>query len=136
MPGSEARLCCCAAALLAWLALADAQAQEFRSAGSASAPAQRELMIGGQPSPEPKLQRCIEVMIGSDREFGCLNQQLKREVDQVNPLFNVAPIDARSPDVRVGNVNEAALRQQYGSNFGRSAYPFRPPRPVFSNPRR
>ncbi len=75
-------------------------------------------------------------MIGSDREFGCLNQQLKREVDQVNPLFNVAPIDARSPDVRVGNVNEAALRQQYGSNFGRSAYPFRPPRPVFSNPRR
>jgi hypothetical protein len=90
---------------------------------------QRETMIGGAPS-QP-FQRCIEVEIGGDQQFGCLNQQLKREVDRVTGTPNIPPLDARSPDVRVGNVNEAAVRQQYGPNYGRSVVPFRPiPIPV------
>ena len=96
----------------------------------------RETIIGGGPPPPPKFQRCIEVEIGGDRELGCLNQQLKREVERANPSLNLPPLDARSPDVRVGNVNEAAVRQQYGSNYGRSVHPFRPPPPVFTVPRR
>jgi hypothetical protein len=98
--------------------------------------APRETIIGGSPSPLPKYERCIEVEIGGDRAFGCLNQQLKREVDRVNPSFNMPPLDARSSDLRVGNVNEAAVRQQYGSNYGRSVYPFRPPPLIYAPPRR
>jgi hypothetical protein len=93
-------------------------------------------IIGGGPA-SSTVERCVDVQIGGDRAFGCLNEKLRREVDKVNPSLNLPPIDARSPDVRVGNANEAAIRQQYGSNYGRSAFPYRPP-PIPTNvlPRR
>jgi hypothetical protein len=96
--------------------------------------APREVTIGGQAPSEQRFQRCVDVEIGGDHALNCLNQQLKREVERVNPTLNVPPLDARSSDVRVGNVNEAAIRQQYGSNYGRSVIPFRPPPPVFGVP--
>jgi hypothetical protein len=109
-----------------------AQAPGGSTPPSAERPA---TIIGGGPSPAPTFERCVEVEIGSDRAFGCLNQKLRREVDRVNPSLNLPPLDARSADVRVGNVNEAAVRQQYGSNYGRSAVPFRPPVPAMVLPR-
>jgi hypothetical protein len=118
-----------AGALLAILTSAAAQAP---GAGQATAP--HEITIGGQSPPGPNSQQCVDVQIGGDQAFGCLNQQLKREVERVNPPLNVPPLDARSPDVRVGNVNEAAVRQQYGSNYGRSVIPFRPPSAGFVLP--
>jgi hypothetical protein len=117
--------------LLACLQLAAAQSP----APSAQPPSeQHEAIIGGQPPPPPNFQQCIEVEIGGDRAFGCLNQQLKRQVERVNPSLNLPPLDARSSDVRVGNVNEAAIRQQYGPNYGRSVIPFRPPSAAFATP--
>lgn len=89
-------------------------------------PAERQgTIIGGGPR-TTNFERCLDVQIGNEGAFGCLNQKLRREVDKVNPSLNLPPVDARSSDVRVGNVNEAAVRQQYGSNYGRSAIPFRP----------
>jgi hypothetical protein len=104
--------------------------------GPTNPPAERRegTIIGGQP-PTSTFERCVDVQIGSDGAFGCLNQKLRREVDKVNPSI-LPPIDARSPDVRVGNVNEAAVRQQYGSNYGRSVIPYRPPIPANVLPRR
>jgi hypothetical protein len=117
--------------LLAFMQLAAAQSP----APPVQKPSEpRETIIGGQPPPAPNAQQCIEVEIGGDRAFGCLNQQLKRQVERVNPSLNLPPLDARSLDVRVGNVNEAAIRQQYGSNYGRSVVPFRPPSAVFAIP--
>ena len=108
------------------------------SGGDAGPPVGRReaTIIGGSPRPAPTLERCVDVEIGGDRALGCLNQKLKREVDRVNPSINLPPLDARSSDLRVGNVNEAAVRQQYGSNYGRSAVPFRPPAAVYALPRR
>jgi hypothetical protein len=105
--------------------------------GGSTAPwaERRETIIGGRPS-APTFERCVEVEIGSHSAFGCLNQKLRREVDRVNPSINLPPIDARSADIRVGNVNEAAVRQQYGSSYGRSAIPFRPPASTYVLPRR
>lgn len=103
---------------------------------SSSAPSEkRGTIIGGGPPPAPTFERCVDVEIGGDKAFGCLNQKLKREVDRTNPPINLPPIDAHSPDVRVGNVNEAAVRQQYGSNYGRSVIPFRPAPPILALPR-
>lgn len=104
--------------------------------GTAPGAERRETIIGGQSSPAQSFERCVDVEIGGASAFGCLNQKLRREVDRVNPSLNLPPIDARSPDVRVGNVNEAAVRQQYGANYGRSAIPFRPSVPAFVLPRR
>lgn len=92
-----------------------------------SAPPQQGVMIGGTPSQSQSFERCVDVQVGGENAFGCLNEKLKREVNRVNPSINAPPLDARSPDVRVGNVNEAAIREQYGSNYGRSAFPYRPP---------
>jgi hypothetical protein len=108
-----------------------ARAQDSSSARSEK----RETIIGGGQPPAPTFERCVDVEIGGDKAFGCLNQKLKREVDRTNPPINLPPIDAHSPDVRVGNVNEAAVRQQYGSNYGRSVIPFRPAAPILALPR-
>ena len=71
-------------------------------------------------------ESCVEVEIAGEKSFSCLNQQMKREVDRANPAVNIAPLDARSPDTRIGVVNVPAVRQQYGKNFGTSVIPFRP----------
>jgi len=79
----------------------------------------------GGPNPTAR-ESCVEVEIAGEKSFSCLNQQMKREVERVNPALNIAPLDARSPDTRIGIVNVPAVRQQYGKNFGTSVIPFRP----------
>lgn len=98
---------------------------------TASAPSQPGVRIGGAPPQRPDFERCVDVQIGGENAFGCLNDKLKREVDRVNPSMNVPPLDARSADVHVGNANEAAVREQYGSNYGKSVFPFRPAAPSY-----
>ena len=113
-----------AAGLFAMVGTGDAQSPGPGPIDLAPPPRQGTI-IGGQPG--PGFERCVDVQIGNEGAFGCLNQKLRREVDKVSPSLNLPPVDTRSPDVRVGNVNEAAVRQQYGSNYGRSAIPYRPP---------
>lgn len=93
-----------------------------------------EIRIGGDAPTNLTHQSCVEVEIGGSKAFNCLNEKLKQQVDRVNPSLNTPPIDARSPDIRVGVVNIPAVQQQYGKNFGVSVVPFRPAPPVFSAP--
>ena len=110
---------------LGLLAIASSAVAQSPGPGPILPPVQPQAkMIGGPPT--TTIERCVDVQIGNETAFGCLNQKLRREVDKVNPSLNLPPVDARSSDVRVGNVNEAAVRQQYGANYGRSAIPFRP----------
>ncbi len=88
----------------------------------------------GSKVPATASERCVDVEIAGSRSFSCLNQELKRQADQINPSVNVAPIDARSPDIQVGVVNVPAVQQQYGQNFGRSVIPYRPAPPIFTSP--
>jgi hypothetical protein len=88
----------------------------------------------GATSAPAGTDKCAEVEIGSSRAMDCLNQKLKREVDRVNPTMNLPPVDARSPDTKIGVVNIPGVQQQYGKNFGVSAVPFRPAPPTFSSP--
>lgn len=96
-------------------------------------PPKPELIIGGQPGPTVR-DRCVEVEIGGARSFGCLNQKLKRDVDKVAPVANVAPLDAKSGDTKIGIVNLPGVQQQYGRNYGVSVVPFRLPQPAFRGP--
>jgi hypothetical protein len=61
-----------------------------------------------------------------------LNQQLKRKVDETNPIANIPPLDARSSDTKIGVVNIPGVQQQYGKNFGHSVVPYRPASPVYA----
>jgi hypothetical protein len=71
----------------------------------------------------------------ANRSYDDLNRRLKGEVDRVNPpITNQPPIDAQSPDIRVGVINIPAVQQQYGQNFGISARPYRPAPLVYSAP--
>lgn len=63
---------------------------------------------------------------GDGRSLEQLNQQLKRKVDETNPVLNTPPLDARSPDTKTGVVNIPGVQQQYGKNFGNSVIPYRP----------
>jgi hypothetical protein len=95
--------------------------------GSAAAPGSGS-NSGSNRAADP--ERCVEVEIGSAKSMDCLNQKLKREVDRVNPSINQPPIDARSPDTKIGVINIPGVKQQYGRNFGVSVVPFRPAPPV------
>lgn len=83
-------------------------------------------------SPTP----CTNAPSGSPEAFNCLNRKLKQQVDQINPSLTTpsAPLDARSPDIKVGIVNVPAVKEQYGQNFGVSAVPYRPAAPVYTAP--
>jgi hypothetical protein len=48
--------------------------------------------------------------------------------------MNVAPLDARSGDTKVGVINIPGVQQQYGRNFGISVFPYRPASPTFTSP--
>jgi hypothetical protein len=104
----------------------------------AAAPPVKEIMIGGQPpSPEPSgenTENCVEVEIGGDKVFNCLNDKLKRQSERVIPLPNIAPIDSHSSDIKLGIANMPAVKQQYGRNFGNSVIPYRPSPPVYAPP--
>jgi hypothetical protein len=92
--------------------------------------------IGGNSS-VPGLvshRTCVDVQIGGEKTYGCLNQQLRQEVDKVNPGEPTAPLDAKSQDIQIGITNVSAIKQQYGENFGRSVFPSRPPPLIFTSP--
>lgn len=79
--------------------------------------------------------RCTGAESGSTPSFDCLNQKFKQQVDQINSNQTVptAPLDARSPDIKIGVVNTPAVAQQYGKNFGVSVVPYRPPPPIYNS---
>jgi hypothetical protein len=79
-------------------------------------------------------QNCADVPPGGQRSLGCLNEKLKQQVDKVNPVQNIPPLDAKSSDTKIGVVNIPGVQQQYGKNFGVSAVPYRPAAPVYSSP--
>lgn len=89
---------------------------------------------GAAPGKDVSLDRCIDVQIGGSSAFDCVNQQFRDTVKKVVPLPNIAPIDARSAGIHVGNINIPALKQQYGRNFGVSVMPYRPPLATYTSP--
>ncbi len=87
-----------------------------------------------QAADDQSTESCVEVEIDGSKALDCLNRRLKGDVDRVNPVPNIPPIDARSQDIHLGIVNAPAVQQQYGPNFGHSVVPYRPSAPVFAPP--
>jgi hypothetical protein len=83
--------------------------------------------------PAAPSERCVEGG-GSSQAIDCITAKLKQQVDRTNPNATVAPIDARSQDIKIGIANVPAVPQQYGKNFGVSVIPYRPAPPIYSSP--
>ncbi len=77
---------------------------------------------------------CVDVRIGQEPFYSCLNRKLEEMVPNRRESSADAPITASSPAPAVGTFNQAATRQQLGTSFGHSIVPQRPPPPVFYNP--
>jgi hypothetical protein len=79
-------------------------------------------------------QSCVDVKIGMEQYYSCLNRQLQSGIGQHRFTSRDAPYSAASPDPEVGSFNEAATRERLGNAFGHSVIPQRPPPPNFSSP--
>jgi hypothetical protein len=102
----------------------------------AADPSPGGVTLGPTTAPAAQSEHCVEVEIGGEKssKLDCLNEELKSATQRVKPSQPKPPLDASSPSVAVGGFNETAVGQQFGPNFGKSATPFRPPPPTFSNP--
>jgi hypothetical protein len=92
-------------------------------------PASTAPMVGSRPQPgagDHGQESCADATNSNNNSLGCINERFRRKVDEVNPVLNTPPIDAKSSDLKVGTVNIPAVQQQYGKNFGHSAVPYRP----------
>jgi len=98
----------------------------FAAVGTAAAEETGTSAKGKTLGEVPGHESCVEVEIGSARAYDCLNTQLKQKVEKVAPLPNIPPLDATSPDTKLGIVNVPAVKQQYGKNYGNSVVPYRP----------
>jgi hypothetical protein len=72
-------------------------------------------------------QTCVDVRIGDERYYDCLNTLLRQSVPQQPAPLPQAPLTATSPPNAVGTFNEQAVRQMMGNNFGVSVVPQRAP---------
>jgi hypothetical protein len=78
---------------------------------------------------------CVDVRIGDERYYNCLNRQLESEIPQKRfSAGGDAPVDATMPAPAAGLYDQAATREQLGKNFGHSSVPQRPPAPNYPAP--
>jgi hypothetical protein len=84
-------------------------------------------LAGPGAAQETATQSCVDVRIGDERYFTCLNSLLRESVPQHRAPQIEAPLTATSPSTAVGTFNEQAVRQMLGNNFGRSVQPQRLP---------
>ncbi len=82
----------------------------------------------------PASQSCVDVQIGSARAYDCLSQQWGAAVPRVQRPLPSPDVTVTSPAPAVGSFNQAATREQLGTNFGKSVFPQRPPPVIYVNP--
>jgi hypothetical protein len=85
-------------------------------------------------APPTSQSLCVDVKIGDEAFYSCLNDQLRRLTEQGRFSSTDVPIGVTSPPNQVGTFNQAATAERLGTSFGHSVIPQRPPPPVFTNP--
>ena len=100
-----------------------------------SAPAWAQpLVVGTPPVAAPPVQTCQTVTAGSAQSYACINESQRELVEHQKQALGASVPNANSPAPQLGLYNQAATREQYGSAFGHSVIPQRPPPPVYTNP--
>ncbi|HYZ31942.1 MAG TPA: hypothetical protein VE684_06620 [Crenalkalicoccus sp.] len=92
--------------------------------------------------PEAAGRSCVDVRVGQENYYDCLNRQLRESVPPAASRRSAAdvPYPVDSPPNQLGGFTLQGTRQQLGDNFGRSVVPQRPPQdfgpaPLVRSPR-
>lgn len=92
-------------------------------------------LIAAGPASAQQASTCVDVQIGSDRHYACLNGLLRQSVPQPRASAADTPWSAATtPSYAVGGFNQQATRQMLGTNFGRSVVPQRPAESLPASP--
>jgi hypothetical protein len=86
------------------------------------------LLCAAPAAAEEKVNRiCVDLRIGQESFYDCLNAQLRSFVPDWQSRQAVpGPLYAAAPANVVGGFTVAGTRQMLGANFGRSVHPQRP----------
>ena len=80
-------------------------------------------------------QTCVDVTIGDQRSYSCVNEQMKRFTEQHRAsALGDAPYTAGVPSQQAGTFNQAATQERLGNAFGNSVVPQRPAPQPFPGP--
>jgi hypothetical protein len=86
------------------------------------------LLLAAAPALAQETRRsCVDVRIGEEQYFNCLNEQLRRAVPARRFSSADAAYTATSPAHELGGFNLQATRQTMGNALGRSHIPQRVP---------
>jgi hypothetical protein len=85
------------------------------------------------PAPE-ETQTCVDVQVGGERSYACINAALARTARLAHTPVNPGILSATSPSNTVGAFNRAGTAERMGDTFGHSVLEQRPPPLVFVNP--
>jgi len=90
---------------------------------------------GGEPAAG---NTCVDVHIGADQSYGCLNQELRHTAESASRAMIAPDVRAGSPAPATGTFNRTATQERLGNAFGHSVVPQRPapppPLPLFRTP--
>lgn len=76
---------------------------------------------------QPRNERsCVDVKIGQEQYYSCLNQQLATLVPNHRTTAADAPLGINSPITALGGFDQAAVHERLGNAFGHSIVPQRP----------
>lgn len=110
-----------------------ARAQEVAAQTRSDRDAKRDILVTGQrPAPG-----CTGQSAAQPVDYACLNGELKAAATSVPPpapsAADAVTAQATTPS-KVGTFSHTATAQRMGQNFGKSAQPYRPPAPQYTNP--
>lgn len=77
---------------------------------------------------------CVDVQIGDQRFYDCLNRHLRAVASRRLPAMPEPPDAAGISAPAAGMFNQAATRERMGTAFGHSVLAQRPSPPVYANP--
>lgn len=107
-------------------------AQESRTPAATDVQAKSDVVVTGKRPGST----CGGATSAQPIDYACLNSELKTAAAAAQPTPSAADAvtsQATTPS-KVGTFSHTATAQRMGQNFGKSAQPYRPPAPIYSNP--
>jgi hypothetical protein len=89
---------------------------------------------GARAEDQARARTCVDVRIGTDAYYDCLNGELRNLVPGQRLSSRDTPWPATKPANEVGTFSLPAVRERMGTAFGHSVVAQRPPPPVYPPP--
>jgi hypothetical protein len=92
------------------------------------------LALASVPASAQSRGTCVDVRVGNERSYACLNDALAKAARQVHGDPDLGTLSVTSPPQALGGFDRAATAERLGDAFGHSVIAQRPPPPVYVSP--